>query len=78
VTVMGIKPVALAALALGMAVTTACSRSPSGKDAGPPPTPRPGEVAPEFSLPAATGGTLALTEFRGESPVLLYFSMGPG
>jgi hypothetical protein len=81
VAVMGIKRLALAALALGVAVTvtTACSRSPSGRgDAGPPPAPRPGEIAPDFSLPSATGGTLALTEFRGESPVLLYFSMGPG
>lgn len=77
--VMSVKLAALAALALGMAVTTACARSPSGDgEAGPAPAPRRGEVAPEFSLPSATGGTLALTEFRGESPVLLYFSMGPG
>jgi hypothetical protein len=76
---MGMKPSSVAAIALGLAVTAACSGSPSRT--GDPAAPvglRTGEVAPEFSLLSADGGNLALTEFRGESPVLLYFSMGPG
>lgn len=36
-----------------------------------------GDVAPNFSLPAADGGKVSLSDYRG-SPVLLYFSMGPG
>lgn len=32
---------------------------------------RPGEVAPDFELPRAGGGTLRLTELRGR-PVLLH------
>jgi hypothetical protein len=76
---MGAKLASLAAMALGMAITAACSQSPSGAgDAGASVALRTGEVAPDFSLLSAEGGSLALTEFRGESPVLLYFSMGPG
>lgn len=40
--------------------------------------PRLGERAPAFSLPSAEGGEVSLQEFQGRSPVLLYFSMGPG
>lgn len=36
-----------------------------------------GAKAPDFSLPAARGGEVSLSDYRG-SPVLLYFSMGPG
>ena len=36
-----------------------------------------GQAAPDFSLPAAGGGTVSLDDFRGEK-VLLYFSMGSG
>jgi cytochrome oxidase Cu insertion factor (SCO1/SenC/PrrC family) len=36
-----------------------------------------GSTAPDFSLPAANGGEVSLSDYRG-SPVLLYFSMGPG
>ncbi len=36
-----------------------------------------GENAPAFSVPAASGGKVSLSDYRG-SPVLLYFSMGPG
>ena len=32
----------------------------------------PGEIAPDFELPQAGGGTLRLSELRG-SPVLLHF-----
>ena len=37
--------------------------------------PRPGEVAPDFSLPSSEGGTLSLSDLRGET-VLLYFQEG--
>jgi hypothetical protein len=37
-----------------------------------------GERAPAFTLPSAEGGKVSLQEFQGRSPVLLYFSMGPG
>ena len=36
-----------------------------------------GQSAPDFSLPAAGGGTVSLDDFRGQK-VLLYFSMGSG
>ena len=36
-----------------------------------------GSLAPEFSLGSAEGTKVSLSEFRG-TPVLLYFSMGPG
>lgn len=39
---------------------------------------RVGALAPDFSLPAAHGGTISLAGFQGRKPVLLYFSMGPG
>jgi hypothetical protein len=37
-----------------------------------------GDPAPPFSLPSAAGKTVRLSDFAGEKPVLLYFSMGPG
>jgi cytochrome oxidase Cu insertion factor (SCO1/SenC/PrrC family) len=36
-----------------------------------------GTRAPGFTLPSASGGRVALSDFTGK-PVLLYFSMGPG
>jgi hypothetical protein len=33
---------------------------------------RPGEIAPDFELPRATGGMVRLSELRG-APVLLHF-----
>jgi cytochrome oxidase Cu insertion factor (SCO1/SenC/PrrC family) len=36
-----------------------------------------GRRAPGFTLPSASGGRVALSDFSGK-PVLLYFSMGPG
>jgi hypothetical protein len=36
-----------------------------------------GRRAPNFTLPSASGGRVALSDFAG-TPVLLYFSMGPG
>ncbi len=35
--------------------------------------PQVGEPAPEFSLPASTGGTISLADFRGKQAVVLYF-----
>jgi hypothetical protein len=37
-----------------------------------------GDEAPGFTLPSAAGGNVALSDFTGHRPVLLYFSMGPG
>jgi peroxiredoxin Q/BCP len=34
---------------------------------------RPGDPAPDFRLPAATGGFVSLSDFRGRSAVVLYF-----
>lgn len=39
---------------------------------------REGRMAPDFELPSAGGGDVRLSDYRGERPVLLYFSMGPG
>lgn len=36
------------------------------------------DPAPGFTLVAADGETISLSDFRGRKPVLLYFSMGPG
>lgn len=32
-----------------------------------------GQKAPDFSLPATTGGTIRLAQFRGKQPVLIEF-----
>lgn len=40
-------------------------------------SPAVGAVAPDFALPATTGGTVRLSDFRGKS-VLLYFQEGIG
>ena len=37
-----------------------------------------GDRAPTFTLPSASGGDVELSDFAGDKPVLLYFSMGPG
>ncbi len=37
-----------------------------------------GDPAPDFQLPSADDGSVRLSDYRGEKPVLLYFSMGPG
>lgn len=38
--------------------------------------PRVGDSAPQFSLPASTGGTVALKDYRGKSKVVLVFYRG--
>jgi thioredoxin-dependent peroxiredoxin len=40
-----------------------------------------GDSAPEFTLPAHTGGEISLSDYRGKQPVVLYFypkDMTPG
>ncbi len=37
-----------------------------------------GDAAPDFSLPAAGGGTVALADYKGRQPVLLFFHMADG
>lgn len=37
-----------------------------------------GDRAPTFTLPSASGDNVALSDFAGAKPALLYFSMGPG
>lgn len=37
-----------------------------------------GDKAPEFSLPTASGGDVALDDYTGRKPVLLYFHMALG
>lgn len=37
-----------------------------------------GDQAPEFSLPTASGGEVALDDYTGRQPVLLYFHMALG
>lgn len=66
----------VAAVVFGSAVAVACS-GPSSESPSQA-VPQVGDQAPLFSLPSAEGPAVSLAEFRGESPVLLYFSMGPG
>lgn len=37
-----------------------------------------GQQAPAFELPSVAGGEVRLSDYLGQKPVLLYFSMGPG
>ena len=37
-----------------------------------------GDRAPAFTLPSAASEDVALSDFAGAKPTLLYFSMGPG
>jgi hypothetical protein len=37
-----------------------------------------GQPAPNFSLPTAAGGTVALNDYISKQPVLLYFHMAVG
>jgi peroxiredoxin Q/BCP len=49
---------------------TACGTPETGLEAG--------DRAPDFSLQAADGDTVSLSDFSGEKPVLLYFHMALG
>jgi len=65
----------LAVLMLAMVLVGCEQGRPAAEGAGGPI--KVGDAAPNFSLPAAEGGKVSLADYRG-SPVLLYFSMGPG
>jgi len=39
-------------------------------------TPKPGEAAPAFSLPTATGSSVALKDYTGKSKLVLVFYRG--
>jgi cytochrome oxidase Cu insertion factor (SCO1/SenC/PrrC family) len=61
--------------ALSALVLLAASCDGNGTDA---PALAEGDPAPTFTLPSASGGKVKLSDFAGEKPALLYFSMGPG
>jgi cytochrome oxidase Cu insertion factor (SCO1/SenC/PrrC family) len=61
----------LITLLLGMLALTACGGSQSGDLAV-------GDEAPDFSLQDFNGQTVALNDFVGKQPVLLYFHMAVG
>ena len=52
-----------------LALITACGGSSGGLSVG--------DNAPDFRLPAANGGEVSLSDYRGQ-PVLLYFHMAVG
>jgi cytochrome oxidase Cu insertion factor (SCO1/SenC/PrrC family) len=66
------------ATTIGLAIlAAACTRdaaTPSRLEEGPIAV---GDTAPGFTLEAASGGPVSLSDYAGK-PVLLYFSMGPG
>jgi cytochrome oxidase Cu insertion factor (SCO1/SenC/PrrC family) len=57
-------------MALVAILITACGSPESGLEEG--------DRAPDFSLQAADGDTVSLSDYRGEQPVLLYFHMALG
>jgi cytochrome oxidase Cu insertion factor (SCO1/SenC/PrrC family) len=65
----------VALLLLVVTSLAACSETDGGSQ---PSTAGVGAAAPRFSLASADGGTIALEDYVGHKPVLLYFSMGPG
>jgi hypothetical protein len=58
---------------VALLLTAACGGGFTGK-----PSVAEGDSAPDFTLPSAGGGNVSLSDYSGERPVLLYFSMGPG
>lgn len=64
-------PLAVAAVLVTTLLLTACA---SGRGSGL----EVGDPAPEFRLPSASGEKVALSEYRGSQPVLLYFHMADG
>jgi cytochrome oxidase Cu insertion factor (SCO1/SenC/PrrC family) len=66
-----------AVLAVGAAALVAILPACGGTQSLSEPTSDLGTRAPGFTLPSASGGRVALSDFTGK-PVLLYFSMGPG
>jgi hypothetical protein len=61
------------ALLVGLLLAASCA---GDREAGP--SLAEGARAPAFTLPSAAGDDVALSDFAGQKPVLLYFSMGPG
>ena len=57
----------ISASALLLAVGSAGAPRPAAAE------PRVGDRAPDFTLPATTGGTISLSQFRGKKLVLLEF-----
>jgi hypothetical protein len=51
-------------------ILQACNGNPDGLEVG--------DQAPEFSLPSYTGSEVALNDYLGAKPVLLYFHMAKG
>ena len=64
-----------ALLVAALMLTAACG---GGDDGGVRALISEGAVAPDFTLPAANGEPVALSDHAGEANVLLYFSMGSG
>ena len=63
---------------LGLLATAFLLAASCESDSGNAPSLAEGEKAPSFTLPSAAGEDVALSDFSGEKPALLYFSMGPG
>ena len=62
-------------------VATGCTpaaQEPLSRSQQTPASLRVGDPAPLFTLPASDGSTVALSQYRGEAPVLLYFHMAYG
>ena len=71
ITPSSLKHVSLIiSMALAVILITACGVSEPALEVG--------DRAPEFSLLAADGDTVSLSDYRGEQPVLLYFHMALG
>ena len=65
----------VAPLAAALMLTAACG---GGEDASEAALIAQGAVAPDFTLPAANGESVTLSDVVAEKSVLLYFSMGSG
>ena len=65
-------------LRVALALTMLAVACRSGTEPDPSSPVAKGTTAPSFALPSATGKQVALSDFVGHRPVLLYFSMGPG
>jgi cytochrome oxidase Cu insertion factor (SCO1/SenC/PrrC family) len=69
------------AISLATVLAAGCTASPPPAEPSSPsaavPVIQPGQEAPDFTLPQATGTPVTLSDLRGRY-VLLYFSMGPG
>lgn len=66
------------ALAVALSLMTLAVACRSGTEPDPSSPIAKGRTAPSFDLPSATGEQVALSDYVGHKPVLLYFSMGPG